>query len=47
MSADLIPLSKVSRLRMRELGIDEARVLRIAGISPELSRSPRPRRQSA
>lgn len=43
MSADLIPLSKVSRLRMRELGIDEARVLRLAGISPELYRSPRPR----
>lgn len=43
MSADLIPLSKVSRLRMRELGIDEARVLRLAGISPEVYRSPRPR----
>ena len=43
MGADLIPLSKVSRLRMRELGIDEARVLRFAGISPELYRSPRPR----
>jgi len=43
MGADLIPLSKVSRLRMRELGIDETRVLRIAGISPEIYRSPRPR----
>jgi len=43
MGADLIPLSKVSRLRMRELGIDEARVLRLAGISPEVYRAPRPR----
>lgn len=43
MAADLIPLSKVSRLRMRELGIDEARVLRLAGISPEAYRAPRPR----
>lgn len=43
MSADLIPLSKVSRLRMRELGIDEARVLRQAGISPALYRAQRPR----
>jgi AraC-like DNA-binding protein len=43
MSADLIPLSKLSRLRMRELGIDEARVLELAGISPTLYRAPRPR----
>jgi len=43
MGADLIPLSKVSRLRLRELGIDEARVLRLAGIAPEIYRSPRPR----
>ncbi len=43
MGADLIPLSKVSRLRMRELGIDEARVLKLAGISPVLYRSARPR----
>ena len=43
MGADLIPLSKVSRLRMRELGIDEARVLELAGVSPALYRSARPR----
>ena len=43
MGADLIPLSKVSRLRMRELNIDEARVLQLAGISPVLYRTARPR----
>ena len=43
MGADLIPLSKISRLRMRELGIDEARVLQLAGLSPVLYRSARPR----
>ena len=43
MGADLIPLSKVSRMRLRELGLDEARVLQLAGISPTLFDSPRPR----
>ena len=43
MSADLIPLSKVSRVRLRELGLDEARVLQLAGIAPALFQSPRPR----
>jgi AraC-like DNA-binding protein len=43
MSADLIPLSKVSRTRMRELGIDQGRVLELAGIPPGLFLSARPR----
>ena len=43
MGADLIPLSKVSRTRMRDLGLDETRVLQLAGIAPTLFHSPRPR----
>jgi AraC-like DNA-binding protein len=43
MSPDLIPLSKITRTRLRELGLDEARVLQLAGVSPALFHSARPR----
>lgn len=43
MSADRIPLSKISRLRLREMGLDETRVLQLAGILPALFHSARPR----
>jgi AraC-like DNA-binding protein len=42
-SADLIPLSKVSRALMRKLGLDESRVLQLAGIAPAVFHSSRPR----
>lgn len=43
MSADLIPLGKVTRTRLLELGVDEARVLQLAGITPSLFSVRQPR----